>query len=799
MNSTKSDDNIKKNIKYLIKNENQIIQLGKKLSNSPFTKKINKNNLLYFKIEKQKILNNSFKSKKIKLLSLSPRTNSSNFNYKTLFNKRIEPKKQEEKKKVLVINDLIGGNEKIPIDIIFNRNLKNFIQGKNSKKSFGLIKAYSANTCHGIIRNYNEDRVSIIINMTNPNCDDNKKWPKISYFGIFDGHGGNKCAEYLRDNLLNLIIENKNFPSNINLSIREALKKADEEFLKNMAIKNGQIIDFSGSCALFLLLINNLAYIVNVGDSRCLISYNKGKIKRAVTRDHKPNYEYEKERIIKNGGIIYQSQNIVNFENKNISLEGKILVGPYRVIPGRLSVSRTFGDVEAKLKEFGGLPNVVISEPDIYTINVEKDNVDYFILGCDGIFDQLSNDDIFDCVYLVVNHNKNLLDKENKNINLHKTCGDIVNLILNASMERKSLDNITCIFVALKDLLNYNLNLNNINNYRNKDSIPYNKNDSYKISLSSSKSTKNTINISLDSKNIKNDRNFSLKTKMRVPSTKSSGKNRITIDYPNQVKKIIMQNSQKVSSHNIIYNPNKINIKKKIKESSSKKKFNHKNNGFLKDNSKKAITNTNIRTMNNSYSLKYYSFTDYQNKKNLISEKNKEIKPPDINNWENSIKSNKKISKSNPKAMALRNDENSVKKIKKKNLSVKSIFKRDKSKLISSNQKHFIKKISKKNNEKINIFNSEMNGNNPNKIQKNRFIEFKFDESPKNLFNKYYKFSLNNFRNNHCNNNDVKVTSLNLEFKNEFRKTNIKLTGNSSLNNGNFHSKKLNIYFKNIH
>jgi len=40
-------------------------------------------------------------------------------------------------------------------------------------------------------------------------------------------------------------------------------------------------------------------------------------------------------------------------------------MGPLRVFPGWLSVSRTFGDVEAKLLKYGGNPNVVIADPEI--------------------------------------------------------------------------------------------------------------------------------------------------------------------------------------------------------------------------------------------------------------------------------------------------------------------------------------------------------------------------------------------------------------------------------------------------
>lgn len=41
------------------------------------------------------------------------------------------------------------------------------------------------------------------------------------------------------------------------------------------------------------------------------------------------------------------------------------IVGPIRVLPGRLSVSRTFGDAEAKLEYKGGNPNVVVADSDI--------------------------------------------------------------------------------------------------------------------------------------------------------------------------------------------------------------------------------------------------------------------------------------------------------------------------------------------------------------------------------------------------------------------------------------------------
>ncbi len=41
------------------------------------------------------------------------------------------------------------------------------------------------------------------------------------------------------------------------------------------------------------------------------------------------------------------------------------LTGPLRVLPGRLSVARTFGDPEAKIPALKGNPNVVIHSPEI--------------------------------------------------------------------------------------------------------------------------------------------------------------------------------------------------------------------------------------------------------------------------------------------------------------------------------------------------------------------------------------------------------------------------------------------------
>ena len=69
---------------------------------------------------------------------------------------------------------------------------------------------------------------------------------------------------------------------------------------------NQAIIDRSGSCAIFALIIEDTCYIANIGDSRCVMSSQNGKKIIALTNDHKPNDEKETKRIIENGGKVYQ-------------------------------------------------------------------------------------------------------------------------------------------------------------------------------------------------------------------------------------------------------------------------------------------------------------------------------------------------------------------------------------------------------------------------------------------------------------------------------------------------------------
>ena len=394
-------------------------------------------------------------------------TNSTSLNH--INNNNIKNNSPQMNPEIISINSFLN-NQDIPIQISnLNIEYKDFEKSKSSNKPIGNIRAYAANTYQGIIRDYNEDRVSITLNVGKPSQDYKGIWPKGSIFGIYDGHGGNTCADFLRDNIHSFIIQDKNFPSNPKNALLNGFQKAEEYFINNYALNKdnpNELYDKSGSCAIIALIIENKCYIANVGDSRAIISLNKGKEIKVLSTDHKPNEEKESKRIKLNGGKIYQTQTstIKNINNKNI-IQNQILIGPYRVLPGRLSVSRTIGDAEAKLPQFGGKKNVIISTPDITSFTIDND-IDFLMLGCDGIFDQLSNEEVSKCVWLSCDLEKS---KEFYDIkNLSDQCSCCVDMIMKSSLIRKTFDNITVVMICFS---NFEKEFNNKINLCNKDSL----------------------------------------------------------------------------------------------------------------------------------------------------------------------------------------------------------------------------------------------------------------------------------------------------------------------------------------
>ena len=230
-------------------------------------------------------------------------------------------------------------NNQLSLNELLNDYYPLYQPAKHSQKSFENICGYGVNTYKGIIRQYNEDRVTILINANIKNNDNVNNAYKINYFSIYDGHAGNKCCDYVKTYLHQYIFDSDFFPENPIKAIEQGFKNCENNFLNSINSKN-QYIDSSGSCAIIILIINDFCYIINLGDSRALLSSDDGKKFFQLSRDHKPNDVIEKKRIYKAGGSIYRA-NIQQKTENSMGLNAKeVLVNlPYRIYPGRLSVS----------------------------------------------------------------------------------------------------------------------------------------------------------------------------------------------------------------------------------------------------------------------------------------------------------------------------------------------------------------------------------------------------------------------------------------------------------------------------
>ena len=406
--------------------------------------------------------------------------------YDNLRSLKLQHKYHKKYIKKTVTFDISKKNSQLEEFSVKNIDLKfpNYPIPKTSIHSINnIIKSFAVNSYQGLSRKYNEDKVSIILTINKPKKY-NGDWPKCSLFAIYDGHGGNKCCDFLRDNLHNYIVKNIYFPDNPVEALKSAFLKAETDFINKYINEDER----SGSCSLVALIIDNIIYIANCGDSRALISINNGSDYKIINRIHRPSDEEEKERIILNGGSIYESKSIK------------------RIIPGRLSVCRAFGDIYAKFEKFGGKPNVLIAEPDIYKIDINSLNekIDFLLLGCDGIFDYFSNKDCIKCVWNVV------YDENHNYKNIHDFSLNIINMVIKTALRRRTLDNVTAVFVGFQ-----NFKKKFLEEKKSKMTIPSSdeKRENYKLKFNQYKKSRNE-NIVTHSVQFSHDSELMIKKKV---------------------------------------------------------------------------------------------------------------------------------------------------------------------------------------------------------------------------------------------------------------------------------------------
>ena len=238
-------------------------------------------------------------------------------------------------------NNLVITKE-LNIEGLSKLSYPNYHNAQISQKPFSKIMGFGANSFQGTTRDHNEDRLKVIYehNQASP-VNGNLINHNVSYFAIYDGHGGDKCCNFLQQNLHNYIFKSQYFIINTLKAIGEAYDKVDLAF-ESMALdkQNKKLIDKSGSCSLTAIIIDDLCYISFLGDSRGLYSFDGGKQLYQVTRDHKPADINERLRIERAGGKIYKDTRL-KINGLKVHVNEKDAPGvkfPCRVFPGNLSV-----------------------------------------------------------------------------------------------------------------------------------------------------------------------------------------------------------------------------------------------------------------------------------------------------------------------------------------------------------------------------------------------------------------------------------------------------------------------------
>lgn len=196
-----------------------------------------------------------------------------------------------------------------------------------------------------------------------------------SLFAVFDGHGGREVAKFCGKYFGPELKKNPKYAnkSNVRDALEETFFKMDEmcsskqyqkelQEFKHQEDRVNPVIN-GGCTANVVLICEGKLYCANAGDSRTIIYSNKTCI--PLSKDHKPDDEPELTRIRKAGG--------------NVQM-GRINMG--------LNLSRAIGDLDHKRNpQLGPKDQMITCWPDIRVHEIDTNKDDFFVMGCDGIWE----------------------------------------------------------------------------------------------------------------------------------------------------------------------------------------------------------------------------------------------------------------------------------------------------------------------------------------------------------------------------------------------------------------------------
>jgi len=278
-------------------------------------------------------------------------------------------------------------------------------------------------------RPYNEDRAYSVHPLIGTQLSDRS----TSFFAVYDGHGGEDCAEWCSRQLHNHITRSPDYHrvGSKHLAIEQGFFSCDEELLVKHAEKEAE----SGTTCSCVLIDHSFIYSGNCGDTRNILC--RGGEAIVLTRDHKPTDSEEQTRIESAGAKVTIHQPP---PPKNGTLRrGPIPIQAYVELgDAGLAVSRAFGDRSFKLnKEKSSTEQVIVCSPHL-TITERKDNDEFILLASDGLWNFLPQEKIIEFVR----------SRLNSSIASERDLEDIVNKLTQLALDKKSNDNVTVTLIA---------------------------------------------------------------------------------------------------------------------------------------------------------------------------------------------------------------------------------------------------------------------------------------------------------------------------------------------------------------
>lgn len=265
------------------------------------------------------------------------------------------------------------------------------------------------------------------MNMEDAHISNMNLTPEISLFAVFDGHGGAEIARFCEKYFPAELLKNTNFTKgDYKVALEETFLKMDQllfgaegnDLLKEFK-SDTDTTSFAGCTANVALITKTEIYVANAGDSRAYLYTESGETVPLST-DHKPDVITERARIYAAGGYVSDGR-----------------------INDNLNLSRAIGDLE--MKKNPKLPpdqQMISAFPDVVIRPLDK-TCKYLVLGCDGIWETLSAEDILKTV-------DNLLSKVPKP-SLVYVCNELLDrLVAKDTTEGTGCDNMSLIIVEFK-------------------------------------------------------------------------------------------------------------------------------------------------------------------------------------------------------------------------------------------------------------------------------------------------------------------------------------------------------------